>query len=804
MAAYAALVSLINVLDHIQIHPRISNCFDKGQMESLSDHLNFLLDSVEITHSRGVVSEEYEVLEGQITSAAYSAEDVIESHVVDQIHSGSISFLDLQTVIQDMDYVKYKVVNFKEERRFKDRQKGPTYSLHAPPITSSCSGKSKMVGFDEELSQLLDALTGQQSSLQVISIVGMGGIDNNNGSRIILTTRLSNFASHFGSSSYFSKKFLDEDRSWKLFCEKEFLEKEVCPRELEKIGMKIAKKCKGLPLLIVVIGGLLRKSSRTQEYWENISENMNSILDSEEQNLDILSLSYSHLPAHLKPCFLYLAIFPEDCDIRVTELIKLWVAEGFIKPNKYQSLEKVAKEYVKDLVERNLLLVGTLRLNGKMKTCTIHDLLRDLCLKPAQKEKFLYLIKLCDTQSGIHKERRILFPEKTTAINWDSSLSHNHEPAPVTRSLLGKGGRLPFKFRLLRVLSVDYADTSLNDIFEQVNLRYVWTNYSYAERDHIHRALHLSLYLLWNVQTLKIGGTETLVAPSEIWSMPQLRHFEFDNGIYLPDPPLRSEQNDDGIVLKNLHTLKKVMNLKLSEEVCTRIPNVKILKIKYIEDLAVTESACDYCLYTIGRFDKLESLYCDFGNLSMSGNTPEKTSLLRNLKFPTSLQRLTLESSYVLDWEELSAIGSLPNLEILKLGSDSVRGSEWNPVEGEFLRLKYLLINYCTELKHWNAESVHFPVLESLVLNGFMQLDEIPSGIGEISTLALIQMCYCSQTALVSAIRILEEQESLENDYLRVRIQFWSNKEVERFKEKVASFESSESNNLQLVCSVYL
>ncbi|KAL9170727.1 hypothetical protein ABFS82_04G165400 [Erythranthe guttata] len=190
MAAYAALVSLINVLDHIQIHPRISNCFDKGQMESLSDHLNFLLDSVEITHSRGVVSEEYEVLEGQITSAAYSAEDVIESHVVDQIHSGSISFLDLQTVIQDMDYVKYKVVNFKEERRFKDRQKGPTYSLHAPPITSSCSGKSKMVGFDEELSQLLDALTGQQSSLQVISIVGMGGIGKTTLARNVYENRL--------------------------------------------------------------------------------------------------------------------------------------------------------------------------------------------------------------------------------------------------------------------------------------------------------------------------------------------------------------------------------------------------------------------------------------------------------------------------------------------------------------------------------------------------------------------------------------------------------------------------------------
>ncbi|KAL8057081.1 hypothetical protein ABFX02_04G161100 [Erythranthe guttata] len=186
-----------------------------------------------------------------------------------------------------------------------------------------------MVGFDEELFQLLDALTGRQSSLQIIPIVGMGGIgkttlarnayehrlisnhfdvcawvtisqeysvkeifskllsrqssqsadeqqlaqelyqsligrryliilddiwsidawekmmfffpDNNNGSRIILTTRLSNVAVYFGSS-YFSMKFLDEDKSWKLFCENAFPQEGCCPLELEEIGEKIVKK----------------------------------------------------------------------------------------------------------------------------------------------------------------------------------------------------------------------------------------------------------------------------------------------------------------------------------------------------------------------------------------------------------------------------------------------------------------------------------------------------------------------------------------------------------------------------------
>ncbi|EYU29921.1 hypothetical protein MIMGU_mgv1a0259202mg, partial [Erythranthe guttata] len=53
MGAYAAIVSLMNTMDHIQDHPRISNFFDKKQLESLSHLLTFLLDFVEITHSRG-------------------------------------------------------------------------------------------------------------------------------------------------------------------------------------------------------------------------------------------------------------------------------------------------------------------------------------------------------------------------------------------------------------------------------------------------------------------------------------------------------------------------------------------------------------------------------------------------------------------------------------------------------------------------------------------------------------------------------------------------------------------------------
>ena len=52
-------------------------------------------------------------------------------------------------------------------------------------------------------------------------------------------------------------------------------------------------------------------------------------------------------------------------------------------------MEDIAEDYLEELIDRSLIQVAKRRLDGGVKTCRIHDLLRDLCISESAEEKLL-------------------------------------------------------------------------------------------------------------------------------------------------------------------------------------------------------------------------------------------------------------------------------------------------------------------------------------------------------------------------------------------------------------------------------
>ncbi|XP_042016867.1 putative late blight resistance protein homolog R1B-16 [Salvia splendens] len=602
-----------------------------------------------------------------------------------------------------------------------------------------------------------------------------------NDSRIVVTTRNSDVVEHLGVSPV-AMSFLDEDNSWRLFCQKAFADQQGCPPELEETAKKIVAKCKGLPLSIVVVGGHLRKSSMAVDYWENVAESIMNPIGKDEHCLNVLSLSYSHLPVHLKPCFLFIGAFPEDEIISARDVYKLWIAEGFIQQGEYSSLEVAAGHCLWDLYMRNLILVDRWRPFYGIYAFKLHDLVREICLKIAKDVEFLYVFQ---TPKAINRKRRVVISREATheAIASDS----------LVRFVMWERSRYNinnlYELKLLRTLCNVATTSSSGSIFKNLNLRYLNIDLGLTIRPILYYLLPSSMSLLWNLQilTINIADQSKVIAPYEIWEMLQLRYLEVDP-ICLIDPlPVDRLHQTNNFVMRNLISLFRVENFRFSDEVCKRIHNIRELRLSYCGEVSSY-----YCPGNLSRFNQLQVLWLQFDDNS------KWREFVTSLTFPSKLMELRLRGSGV-DWEELTMmVGPLPHFIKLELLADSVTGSIWNPKEEKFLRLKYLTISGCGDLVSWNADRCHFPVLEYLRLTYLPKLEELPPGIGEIPTLVRIVLRCCSASSTISAMRTLVEQEEQGNDSLRLDIYFEGDEEtLESFNHKVQE-EGLTSTNLSL------
>ncbi|WVZ03204.1 hypothetical protein V8G54_024010 [Vigna mungo] len=195
------------------------------------------------------------------------------------------------------------------------------------------------------------------------------------GSRILVTTRSKEIASTMRSKDH-SLKQLQEDDCWKLFAKHAFRDDDTQPNpECKEIGMKIVKKCKGLPLALKTMGSLLYKKSSISE-WKSVFQS--EIWKFSQDRCDIvpaLALSYIHLSSHLKVCFAYCALFPKDYEFRKEDLFQLWMTENFLYCSHHSMTpEDVCQQYFNDLLSRSFFQLSY----EKEEVFVMHDLVHDL------------------------------------------------------------------------------------------------------------------------------------------------------------------------------------------------------------------------------------------------------------------------------------------------------------------------------------------------------------------------------------------------------------------------------------------
>ncbi|XP_020551496.1 putative late blight resistance protein homolog R1A-10 [Sesamum indicum] len=586
---------------------------------------------------------------------------------------------------------------------------------------------------------------------------------NRKGSRIVLTTRLEMVAFYAtnGRKYLHRMRFLNEKESWHLLRETVFGEEHSCPPQLEKAGKKIAERCEGLPLAIIEVGKQLSKAERTPEYWNEVAlaEKENPVFNCANEEISkVLYSSYKHLPQHLKACFLYMGIFPHNCEIFASKLIQLWCAEGFVEQN--SPSKDFARSCLENLVFTNVVLARQQGSRGKTKTCRVHFVFRYFCIKQARKKKFFHVVDHYANQ-GIESQLRLcihnngLFGIKDVYKSMTSSSDacsllcvgpHHPYPVPVCLSF----GLL----KVLNALTIRFYGFPI-EVVKLVQLKFLAFTYNGKLPASISKLKSLQYLIVHQYLTiLPFGGTR-MCLPMEMWTMQELKHLQV-MGSDLPNPSL------EDACLPNLLTLLGISAHSCTKEVLERIPNLTRLGIQIGLTLDVAKPLC--CLDHLRYLRRLESLKCVILNpnprLRVVVPTPPVTA------FPSSLKKLTL-SGLGFPWEYMSTIAKLRNLEVLKLRCHAFRGPVWNAYDCQFLQLKFLLLEDI-DLEYWYRGL--FPWLERLIIRDCYKLKRIPLGIKKISSLEMIELVDCNPSLVSSAKRIAEEQKSNGDDYLQICI----------------------------------
>lgn len=509
-------------------------------------------------------------------------------------------------------------------------------------------------------------------------MINVALIDNNCGSRVITTTRIAGVATSccsLNGGTVYKLKPLSNDYSKKLFYERIFGHEDHCYPELKEISEKILRKCYGVPLAIITIASLLANKPKNIQQWNIVHSSMGSGTEkfpSIESKRQILSISYYDLPSHLKPCLLYLSVFPEDYTILRDQLIRRWISEGFIHGNDVETLHNLGHHYFSELINRSLIQPEHINTRGMVEACCVHDMVLDLITSLSSKENFVI------TSHG-HKLTHLPKRIRRFCLR-NSNEEHRRTEVAINlshaRSLIvfpGAANLMPplSSFQVLRVLDLEGCrdlQNQISSVGSLLHLRYL------GLRDTGITSLPKGLENLNYLQTLDLKQTSISHLPSTVVRLRRLMHLYVEPSVVLPAGIGNMESlqllsmvglSSCATFTKELGSLRELRILHISLDGTLHESHKNNLvdslcNLKKIQELHIVSTGSNEFIVNLAWFPQYLKIFL--------GRVPRLPRWMSPLLSDLTTLIITLN---MIQQEDLQSFGGLPFLRFLCLTVDS-------------------------------------------------------------------------------------------------------------------------------------
>ncbi|KAM7462479.1 hypothetical protein LguiA_030600 [Lonicera macranthoides] len=618
-------------------------------------------------------------------------------------------------------------------------------------------------------------------------------------SKLLLTTRNIEVAERVNPNVFVHQpRTLKEDECLKLLRKKaSFTMRDDPGMAKNELATIMIKECKGLPLAVTVLGGILATKQSLSE-WQRVNQSIKSFIirgegmgQQESDVSKILGLSYNDLPYHLKPCFLYLGKFQEDSKIEAERLYQLWMAESMIlseDQREGETMMNVAERYLNELAQRSMVEVQVQLEEdkggfGEFKSCSLHDLMREFCLSKAKEEDFFNIIDfqhenslelVKSSSSFMNKTRRVViyFKDEKTARE---KFSLDKETRQRLRSFLflpTKGWQVLIgalsvlsshlsDFKMLRVLAIEglhYSNDSMSDIIKFANFncaigKLIHLRY-FSLRDTDFFMLPSSISNLHQLQTLDLRWSVHFYLScyqNMLRKMRQLQHLylPYNSGNMTPIFKSNKLQLD---ILSNLEILENYDTSWCDGKGFSKFINLRKLQAR-LQDLEEVEQSIDYLSSTAAKHIRYSFIVisCDFDSerrhtllikilrcdhlhqLKIHGFCEKLPGRDMVRNFSKSLIILTLRYLH-LNEDPMPTLEKLPNLQSLIL-EDAFEGKAMVCSNGGFPRLKSLKLKMLTNFDNWKVENGAMRNLSQLEFWYCKRLKTVPDGLRFITTM---------------------------------------------------------------------